>query len=73
MEQLEKDFPETFLTMRVDEAERTQMKTYAWCVEEQRTHFNWIAFFDIDEFLVIRDDACAPASPPSPALLAAAL
>ena len=45
-------FPPSFLTLRQELQPKSQMKVYAWCAEQQRRHYNWIAFFDLDEFLV---------------------
>jgi hypothetical protein len=44
--------------------ENAQLKVYAWCAEEQRERFNWLAFFDMDEFLVIRDPDYKGDGPP---------
>jgi hypothetical protein len=52
-------FPLSFLTVKNEFEPRGQLKVYAWCAEEHRVSFNWIAFFDVDEYLVIRDE-CAP-------------
>jgi hypothetical protein len=51
---LASDFPSSFLTLRRDATPKAQLKTYAWCAEEQRAAFNWMAFFDMDEYLVVR-------------------
>ena len=54
----------SFLSVRRELAPKAQLKAYAWCAEEQRHRFNWIAFFDLDEFLVLRppnDGGDAPA------------
>jgi Glycosyltransferase family 92 len=48
-------FPSTFLTVRVERMPKAQLKTYAWCAEQQRMNYNWIAFFDMDEYLVVRE------------------
>ena len=47
-------FPPSFLTLRQEAAAHAQMKVYAWCAETQRARFNWLAFFDLDELLVLR-------------------
>jgi hypothetical protein len=51
---LRKLFPDYFLTIRNELEPRAQLKTYAWCAEELRAMYNWIAFVDIDEYLVLR-------------------
>eukprot|EP00892_Ulva_mutabilis_P011734 jgi/Ulvmu1/8933/UM005_0024.1 len=53
--QLKELFPPEFLTLRTEGYERAQLKTYAWCVEEHRHRFNWMAFLDMDEFLVVQN------------------
>jgi hypothetical protein len=55
IQQLKSEFPDSFLTLRSEAAPRAQMKTYAWCAEEQREHYNWMAFFDLDEYLIIQN------------------
>jgi hypothetical protein len=59
-EKLSKEFPASFLTLQIEEDEHAQMKAYAWCAEEQRRNFNWIGFFDLDEFLYVLDGCVAP-------------
>ena len=58
MAQLRREFPARYLTLRSDTVPHAQMRTYAWCAEERRTFHNWMAFFDLDEFLVL-DSRCA--------------
>lgn len=53
VEQLKLEFPPSFLTLQVEELEHAQMKHYAWCAEEQRDKYNWMGFFDLDEFLYV--------------------
>ena len=61
--QLGSEFAKSFLTLRAEPQKRAQLPVYAWCAEEQRHRFNWIAYFDVDEFLVLRDSGCgAPRS-----------
>ena len=43
-----------FVTYRTETKDHAQLAIYAWCIREQRDRFNWIAFVDADEFLVIR-------------------
>jgi hypothetical protein len=62
-DQLRAEFPSWFLTVQIEEMEHAQMKHYAWCAEEQRGNFNWIGFFDLDEYLYI--NGCAAAQMPS--------
>jgi hypothetical protein len=56
---LSDNFPESFLTVHSESEPRGQLKVYAWCAEEHRRSFNWAAFLDIDEFIVLRGE-CAP-------------
>jgi hypothetical protein len=49
-------FPQSFLTLRSDTYERAQLKVYSWCAETLRESYNWLAFFDLDEYLVMRGD-----------------
>ena len=44
-----------FVTYRVDNKPFNQMEAYLWCYEKYRHKFNWLAFFDADEFLVLRE------------------
>lgn len=53
-------FPPELLTLRTEKYERAQLKTYAWCIEQHRHRFNWMAFIDMDEYLVVQS-GCAPA------------
>jgi hypothetical protein len=48
-------FPKSFLTLRTERMPKAQLKVYAWCAEEHRWDFNWMAFLDMDEFLIIRE------------------
>jgi hypothetical protein len=62
-------FPSEFLTIIEERRPKAQLKAYAWCAEEQRMHYNWIAFFDMDEFLVLRgNDAADPSTGEPPKL-----
>ena len=56
-------FPPDFLTLREEPMSNGQMKVYAWCAETQRARFNWLAFLDLDEYLVFQGLA-DPADPP---------
>ena len=58
--QLAAVFPASFLTLRSEPEARGQLKAYAWCSEEQRAAYNWLAFIDVDEFIVLRQQPCAP-------------
>ena len=64
---LAKQFPAAFLTLRSESYDRAQLKVYAWCAETQRDQYNWLAFFDLDEFLVLRGAAAQfdPDRPPN--------
>lgn len=53
VKQLRSEFPPWFLTVQIEEMEHAQMKHYAWCAEEQRDKYNWIGFFDLDEYLYV--------------------
>jgi hypothetical protein len=44
-----------YLTIQQERMTKAQLKIYAWCAAEQRENYNWIAFFDLDESLVLRD------------------
>jgi Glycosyl transferase family 2 len=52
---LSRAFPRSFLSLYSEREPQGQLKVYAWCAEEQRASYNWVAFFDLDEFLVLRD------------------
>jgi Glycosyl transferase family 2 len=52
--QLASAFPTSFLSLHSEMEPRGQLKVYAWCAEEHRASFNWMAFLDVDEFLVLR-------------------
>lgn len=54
-EVLQASFPRAFLTLRNELYQQGQLKVYAWCAEEQRAAYNWLAFIDVDEFIVLRD------------------
>lgn len=47
-----------FLTFSVDPKPQAQMRVYRQCIRKYRSKHNWLAFFDADEFLVLRD-GCA--------------
>ena len=49
-------FPADFLTIREERMPKAQLKAYAWCAEEYRLQYNWMAFFDMDEYLVLRGE-----------------
>jgi hypothetical protein len=55
LRQLASEFPASFLTLRTELAKHAQLKSYAWCAEEHRVKYNWMGFFDLDEFLVLHD------------------
>lgn len=58
-------FPRAFLTLRNELEPRGQLKVYAWCAEEQRAAYNWIAFMDVDEYIVLRDSCVSSPAVPS--------
>eukprot|EP00892_Ulva_mutabilis_P000948 jgi/Ulvmu1/10854/UM007_0028.1 len=43
-----------FLTYRTEARPRTQMKVYYECMHNNHAKYNWLAFFDLDEFLILR-------------------
>lgn len=49
-------FPSTFLTFREEKTPKAQLKAYSWCAETHRESYNWMAFFDVDEYLVVRNE-----------------
>lgn len=53
-EQLAAAFPSSFLSLHSQMEPRAQLKVYAWCAEEHRASYNWMAFIDVDEFIVLR-------------------
>lgn len=61
-------FPPEFLTLDSDERPRSQMKIFAACMEDHREEHNWMAFIDVDEYIVLRSKyalfelACTPAA-----------
>ena len=63
VEKLKSEFQPSFLTLQVEEMEHAQMKHYAWCAEEQRGKYNWMGFFDLDEFLYV--NGCADSIMPT--------
>ena len=50
---------EGFLTLYVHRSPHAQPAVMRRCIKEQRGQFDWLAFFDADEFIVLRDP-CAP-------------
>lgn len=68
---LARAFPRSFLSLYSEQEPRGQLKAYAWCAEDQRASYNWIAFFDLDEFLVVRDRCAAAAAAADAAINAA--
>lgn len=53
-ERLAAAFPSSFLSLHSEMEPRAQLKVYAWCAEEHRASYNWLAFLDVDEFIVLR-------------------
>jgi hypothetical protein len=54
---LQKFVDEGFLQLASEPKPYAQIQVYETCIREQRLNFNWIAFFDMDEFLVVRECA----------------
>lgn len=62
---LQRFIEEGFVTYSIDPEPQAQMRVYQTCLENYRTGHNWMAFFDMDEFLVIREKcAQSPTSHP---------
>lgn len=55
--QLERDFPRTFLTLRFHPRPAAQMRVFSWCVSALRGEYNWLAFVDVDEYIMLRPAA----------------
>lgn len=66
IETLTDAFSSDFLTVREEKTPKAQLKAYAWCAEEHREDYNWMAFFDMDEYLVLRGEHAADPSTGSP-------
>ena len=54
-----------FLTLKVDTQPHAQLRTYGACLRDHADKHNWMAFFDIDEFLALRT-RCAHLNPATP-------
>lgn len=54
VEQLQDFIDEGFLTLESDGQRANQLNIYKRCMERYRHKHNWMAFIDIDEFIVIR-------------------
>ena len=50
-----------FVTYRTESTPFAQIMVYKWCFNQHRKSHNWMAFFDADEYLMIRDK-CVPLS-----------
>lgn len=48
-----------FLTHAVEPAAKAQMKVFYDCARANAQAYNWLAFFDVDEFLILRRCATA--------------
>ena len=48
-----------FLTLVHDSTHAPQIRTYKSCIRRYRTQYNWIAFIDADEFLLVREKCCS--------------
>ena len=44
-----------FVTYTTQKTPHAQIKTYHKCLLEHRTKYDWMAFFDADEFLLLRE------------------
>ena len=53
--QLQHLYPDDFLTVHTTVDHPPQRRTYSHCIHQFRASFNWIAFIDLDEFLVQMD------------------
>ena len=51
-----------FVTYHWDGYPYGQRRAYKWCFEQHRADYNWMAFFDVDEYLVIREKCAAAAA-----------
>lgn len=56
-EQLQDFINEGFLTLEADGRKANQLNIYKRCMEKYRHKHNWMAFIDIDEYIVIRQYA----------------
>jgi hypothetical protein len=54
VEQLQDFIDEGFLTLESDGKKANQLNIYKRCMQQYRHLHNWLAFIDIDEFIVIR-------------------
>ena len=49
-----------FLHYTLETEPKAQMKVYQDCIDKHAHEYNWMAFFDLDEFLLLRhSDTCA--------------
>lgn len=53
VEMMQKRFSNDFITYTTSNANAVQGVAYHSCLKQYRERFNWIAFFDIDEYLVV--------------------
>lgn len=51
-----------FLSLRAKRMPQAQMSVYRNCIKKHAPAYNWMAFFDLDEFLILRH-RCACAVP----------
>jgi Glycosyltransferase family 92 len=52
---LEQEFSADFLHIESTTDYPPQRRAYSLCIKRYRERFNWIAFFDLDEFLTVLD------------------
>ena len=48
-----------FVTFTIDPSPHAQLQVYQHCIKTHRDKHNWMGFFDLDEFLVLRDPCAA--------------
>ena len=53
-----------FLTLAAEPLQRAQTKVYYDCMRQHYYKHNWIAFFDMDEYLAIVERCAPPQDPP---------
>lgn len=58
VEELQEFIDDGFITFRVDPRPMFQQTIYVDCMTQQRHKHNWMAFIDLDEFIVLRE--CVP-------------
>ena len=46
---------EGFLEYKVEGEPQAQLRVYTRCLKQHRHQYNWMAFFDVDEYLILRN------------------